>query len=152
MTRSNAPYGDDPVHDTDPVVRNEPPAVHVDEHRDVHAGEQETANLPATVTEPEQHRARGDEAGQTEKPQVRGSVAGSTWAALIIGALLLIALLVFILQNQQQVELNLFAWTFQFPIGVGFLFAAITGALIMALVGGVRMFQLRRQVKKQRRG
>ena len=30
--------------------------------------------------------------------------------------------------------------TFHFPAGIGYLFSAITGALIMALVGGVRMF------------
>ncbi|RSZ62185.1 DUF1049 domain-containing protein [Corynebacterium hylobatis] len=83
---------------------------------------------------------------------MKKTLAGGTWAALIVGALLLIALLVFILQNQQQVELNLLSWTFQFPAGIGYLFSAITGALIMALVGGVRMLELRRQVRKQRKG
>jgi len=79
---------------------------------------------------------------------VKGSFAGGTWIALIAGALLLIVLLVFIMQNQDQVDLVLFAWNFRFPAGIGFLLAAIGGALIMALVGGVRMFQLRRQIIK----
>ncbi len=79
---------------------------------------------------------------------VQGSFAGGTWIALIAGALLLIVLLVFIMQNQDQVDLVLFAWNFRFPAGIGFLLAAIGGALIMALVGGVRMFQLRRQIIK----
>lgn len=79
---------------------------------------------------------------------VQGSFAGGTWIALIAGALLLIVLLVFIMQNQDQVDLVLFAWNFRFPAGIGFLLAAISGALIMALVGGVRMFQLRRQIIK----
>lgn len=149
MTRSNASHGNDPVYDTNPPVRNEPLPGHLDEHRDIYAEEQGTANLPATVTESEHQAA---EQTRSDKPKVRGSVASGTWAALIIGALLLIGLLVFILQNQQQVQLNLFAWTFQFPIGIGFLFAAITGALIMALVGAVRMLELRRQVKKPRKG
>lgn len=83
--------------------------------------------------------------------KVRGSLAGGAWVALILGTLLLIILLVFILQNQQQVALNLFTWTFSVPAGVGFLLAAIAGALIMAIVGGVRMFELRRQVKKARK-
>lgn len=82
------------------------------------------------------------------EPKVKSSFAGGTWVALIVGALLLIALLVFILQNQQQVELTLFAWAFTVPAGVGFLLAAILGALIMAMVGIVRMYQLRRQIKK----
>lgn len=79
---------------------------------------------------------------------VKGSFAGGTWIALIAGALLLIVLLVFIMQNQNQVDLVLFAWNFRFPAGIGFLLAAIGGALIMALVGGVRMLQLRRQIIK----
>ncbi|MCQ9351627.1 lipopolysaccharide assembly protein LapA domain-containing protein [Corynebacterium sp. 153RC1] len=86
-------------------------------------------------------------AASTE-PKVKSSFAGGTWVALIVGALLLIALLVFILQNQQQVELTMFAWAFTVPAGVGFLLAAILGALIMAMVGIVRMYQLRRQIKK----
>ncbi|MEZ2121044.1 MULTISPECIES: lipopolysaccharide assembly LapA domain-containing protein [unclassified Corynebacterium] len=78
------------------------------------------------------------------------TVAGSTWVALIIGALLLILLLVFIMQNQQHVDLTLFAWEFSVPAGVGVLLAVITGALIMALVGGMRMLELRRELKKYR--
>lgn len=163
MTRSNTPHGDDPVYDTTPAVRNEPLPGHLDEHRDIYAEEPETANLPATVSEPEpvQHEkprrrvkqeSRNEVEPKLEKPKVRGSVASSTWAALIIGALLLIGLLIFILQNQQPVDLNLLAWSFQFPAGIGYLFSAITGALIMALVGGVRMLELRRQVRKQRKG
>lgn len=83
--------------------------------------------------------------------EIKSSLAGGTWAALIAGALLLIVLLVFILQNQQSVTLTLFAWDFTLPAGVGFLLAAIAGALIMAMVGIVRMFQLRRQIKKAQR-
>lgn len=78
--------------------------------------------------------------------KVRSSVAGSTWVALIVGLLLLIFLLVFIIQNQDNVQLQLFGLSVTFPIGAGMLIAAIIGALIMALVGGVRIIQLRRQV------
>ena len=85
------------------------------------------------------------------KPSVKGSLAGGTWVALIAGMLLLILLLVFIVQNQQKVELSLFAWNVTIPAGVGFLSAAILGALIMALVGGVRMLELRRQVRRAAR-
>lgn len=102
----------------------------------------ETTNLPATTEEPQLSKKK------EAAPQVKGSFAGGTWIALIAGALLLILLLVFILQNQQPTEMTLFSWQFTFPTGVGLLLAAIAGALIMALVGGVRMIQLRRQIKK----
>lgn len=81
------------------------------------------------------------------RPEVKRSTAGSTWVALIVGALLMILLLVFIMQNQDSVQLHLFGWQATFPIGVGMLIAAIIGALIMALVGGVRIVQLRRQIR-----
>lgn len=91
------------------------------------------------------------DAANQKQAQVEKSIAGSTWVALIIGAILLILLLVFIMQNQENVQLQLFAWEMNFPIGAGMLIAAITGALIMALVGGVRILQLRRQVVKTKR-
>ncbi|MFC2517646.1 MAG: lipopolysaccharide assembly protein LapA domain-containing protein [Corynebacterium matruchotii] len=105
-----------------------------------HTAAKKSAEPPAEPTYP---------AMEAKQPSgVQGSFAGGTWIALIAGALLLIMLLVFIMQNQDQVDLVLFAWNFRFPAGIGFLLAAISGALIMALVGGVRMFQLRRQIIK----
>ncbi|MBI9000742.1 lipopolysaccharide assembly protein LapA domain-containing protein [Corynebacterium sp. CCM 9185] len=80
----------------------------------------------------------------------RRTLAGSTWVSMIVGALLLILFLIFIMQNQQAVDLTLFAWEFTVPAGIGVLLAAIGGALIMALVGGVRMLELRRELKKLR--
>lgn len=79
------------------------------------------------------------------------SVAASTWAALIIGSLLLILLLVFVAQNTHDVALHVAGYDFSFPLGVGILLAAVVGALIMALVGGLRMFELSRKLKKTRR-
>jgi uncharacterized integral membrane protein len=61
---------------------------------------------------------------------------------------ILVLLLVFILQNGDSTELNVFFWTWNFPIGVGMLIAAVGGALVAASIGTVRIFQLRHQVKK----
>lgn len=84
-----------------------------------------------------------------ESGKVKGSFAASTWIALIVGFLLLIVLIIFILQNQHEVPMNFLNWSVEFPAGVTYLICAIAGALIMALVGGWRMFELRRQVRKQ---
>ncbi|OFO13211.1 hypothetical protein HMPREF3088_05915 [Corynebacterium sp. HMSC22B11] len=109
------------------------------------AAENNSATAPtqgevAPVAQAEQHKRAHQ--------NVKGSVAASTWAALIIGALVLILLLVFILQNQTEAQLVFFGWEWSFPIGIGMLIAAIAGALIMAMVGIVRMTQLRRQIKR----
>lgn len=85
------------------------------------------------------------------KTDVQGSVAGSTWVALSIGIALLVLLLIFIIQNMESVTLTVFFWTVSFPAGVGFLLAAIIGAVIMLSVGSVRMFQLRRQIHQQKK-
>lgn len=83
--------------------------------------------------------------------KVKGSIAGGTWVALIFGFLFLIALLIFILQNDEQVAIEFLTWKSTLPVGVGFLFAAIGGALVMALVGGWRMLELRRQLKRSKK-
>lgn len=82
------------------------------------------------------------------KPKVNSSFAAGTWIALIAGALLLILLLVFIVQNQTSTTVDFLSWQFTLPMRVWVLGSSIAGALIMAIVGGVRMFELRRQVKK----
>ncbi|NNH72736.1 DUF1049 domain-containing protein [Nocardia uniformis] len=73
---------------------------------------------------------------------------GYTWLGLITAALLGILVLVFILQNLEAAHVEFFAWRFQMPIGVLVLLSVIIGALVMTLVGGWRIFQLRRAVKK----
>lgn len=103
--------------------------------------------------------AVAEDDAKDKKPQVStsvtSSIAGSTWVGLSIGAVILILLLVFILQNQDSVRLQMFAWQWNFPIGVGMLIAAIGGALVMACVCAVRILQLRRQIhhpKNRKRG
>lgn len=117
----------------------------------------ETSSLPAVRpadTSTDSSRATAKEKRRkTKRPatpenKVKSSLASSTWVALVAGLLLLILLIAFIMQNQQQIDLNLFAWSFTFPAGVGYLMTAITGGLIVAMVGIVRMLELRRQVKK----
>lgn len=115
-------------------------------------------NYPAAEYEPESEAESqsvvatpASEAPEHDDSRSGPTVAGGTWAFLIIGALLLILLLVFILQNQQLVDVNLFNLSWEAPAGVAYLICAIIGALITALVGGWRMFEMRRQMKKARR-
>ncbi|MDO5731349.1 LapA family protein [Corynebacterium sphenisci] len=106
------------------------------------------ADLPETRAEAPAAPAASPAQPPQRRQKVRSTTAGGTWTALIIGAILLIVLLAFIMQNGESVTLHLFAWDLNFPLGVGMLLAAILGALIMACVGGIRMLQLRRQIKR----
>ncbi|GEM_PF-675833 len=109
------------------------------------AGSTELEPLPESVEIPAAEDASAESAS-SQNHSVNGSRAGTTWVALIIGAVVLVLLLLFILQNLDSVRLQMFVWEWNFPIGVGMLIAAIGGALVMACVGGVRMIQLRRQI------
>lgn len=143
--RSNEPYSE-PV--ADPATNPHP--------QDLPAVGETPASVPAiredspATVDPEpaaesQHTRKDGRADSTR------TVAGGTWIALIVGALLLIALLVFILQNQSVAEINILPWTFEIPAGIAYLLCAVVGALIMAMVGGVRMFEYRRKIKKMKK-
>lgn len=67
----------------------------------------------------------------------------SLWVAAVASVILLVGLLVFILQNLKQVPVSFLGWTGHLPLGVALLFAAITGALLMAVLAGARVLQLR---------
>lgn len=108
-----------------------------------------TENVPAPKSEADQEKLRRQLKAQDKK--VSSSIATGAWAAIIVGAIALIVLLVFIVQNQQPVQLVFFNLSWEFPIGVGMLLAAILGALLMACIALIRMFQLRFQVSRQRR-
>ncbi|MGW0006553.1 LapA family protein [Nocardia grenadensis] len=82
------------------------------------------------------------------RKDVEKSRVGNAWVALIVAALLGIVLLIFILQNSESTEVELLFWNFSLPLGVTILLSVIAGALVMALVGGVRIVQLRRAVHR----
>ena len=77
-----------------------------------------------------------------------GGGLGSAWVTLVIGAILLILLLVFVLQNQDSLDVQFISWEFSMPAGVLILLAAIVGALVMALVAAMRIFQLRHRARR----
>jgi len=84
------------------------------------------------------------------KPQkaLARSRTGYAWTGLIVAALLGILILVFILQNLDNADMKLLFWDFSLPLGVLVLLSVITGALVMALVGGTRIVQLRRAARR----
>ncbi|MEH3157314.1 MAG: lipopolysaccharide assembly protein LapA domain-containing protein [Gordonia paraffinivorans] len=105
--------------------------------------------LPPTDGPPPPHgdHPQGDQVKQA-LADVRHTRTKSAWVGIIVGAIVLILLLVFIVQNLDKQEIQLFFWQVNLPQGISLLIAAIAGALITAVVGGARMFQVRRAVRK----
>jgi uncharacterized integral membrane protein len=91
------------------------------------------------------------EAARDAYDEVKHTRSASLWSGLVAGAVVLLVLLAFIVQNQQNTQINLLFWEANLPLGVSLLIAAILGALVVGLAGGLRIFQLRRAAKKLRR-
>jgi uncharacterized integral membrane protein len=83
---------------------------------------------------------------RSEIPRTRTARAHN---ALIAGAVVLILLLVFIVENTASVKISYFGAGFHLPLGVALLLAAIGGALLVGIVGGARIMQLRRTVRRR---
>lgn len=81
----------------------------------------------------------------------RTSTSATAWLALTVGAVVLVFMLIFILQNNAPAQFTLLAWSFTTPTGVAMLFAALAGALITVMVGTIRMIVLRRDVRQLER-
>lgn len=110
-----------------PVVPAEPPVV---EHE--------------RVTPPQQAHP----ATRAKQATLGHSRFGGLWTGLILSAVVLLFLLIFILQNLDQVQINFLGLSGILPVGVAMLLAAIAGLLLVAIPGGVRILQLRRAARK----
>lgn len=84
-------------------------------------------------------------------PDSSGGKLGSAWVILVLGALITILVLIFIAQNTDATDVRYLGVEFSLPLGVLILFAAIAGALIMALFAGFRILQLRMRARKARK-
>ena len=101
------------------------------------------ASLPAgTGTPPPQPSSAADQPGVTR--------AGVVWAAVVAALVLLILLIIFILQNQDQVTVRYFGLEGLVPLGMALFIASVTGGVLVAVAGGARILQLRRNAHRAR--
>jgi uncharacterized integral membrane protein len=94
--------------------------------------------------------AEGEPEREPTRP-VERTRTGGIWVAVVVAAVVLVFLLVFVVQNSDSVTVR-FLWTQgSLPLGIGMLFAAIAGALLVGLVGTARILQLRRAARHRLR-
>lgn len=136
MTNNPVPRGDAPDPSTAPTAGPD-------------AGLAASSSAAAPSGTSGEEFAGGDVTNYDEPAPVdtRSGKMGSAWITVVIGAVLLIVLLVFVLQNLEQVQVTFLAWQFTMPIGAVILFAAIIGALAMALLAAMRIIQLRHRTR-----
>ena len=117
-------------------------------------GETRSGTASAPRTEPDrapstaEPRHRLEPAPVPAAPVIRPTRISGTWVAVIVAAVVLIFLLIFILQNLTTVTVNFLGFSGSLPLGVAMLFAAIGGAILVALVGTARILQLRRFARR----
>jgi lipopolysaccharide assembly protein A len=84
-------------------------------------------------------------------PGERRTRLSGAWTAVVIGLVALVVILIFILQNQQSVEVSFLFFSGHLPLAVALLFAMILGALIVFAFGAARILQLRMVAGRARR-
>ena len=84
--------------------------------------------------------------GDHPRPVTSPTRISGTWAGIIVGALVLVLLLVFVLQNTKAVKVSFFTANGDIPLGVALIFAAIGGVLLAAVAASLRIIQIRRRL------
>ncbi|WP_439384024.1 LapA family protein [Amycolatopsis lexingtonensis] len=116
--------------------------------------------VPEGALEPAELRAGDVRPGEEEVTPVRPAPAkpagkarptriSGTWVAVIAGLVVLVVLLVFILQNLDPATVRFFGAEGSLPLAIAMLFSAIGGAVLVALIGGARILQLRKQARRR---
>ena len=69
--------------------------------------------------------------------------AAAAWFSTAVALVLLVLLIILILQNQDVVKLHYLGFTGSLSLGTALFIAAVAGAAVVAIVGVVRLTQLR---------
>ena len=76
--------------------------------------------------------------------------AGAAWAATAVALVLLVLLIILILQNQNVVQVHYLGFAGSISLGTALLIAAVAGAAVVAIVGVIRLTQLRLSSRRKR--
>ena len=76
--------------------------------------------------------------------------AGMIWAAVASALVVLVLLIVFILQNQELVQVKFFGLEGAVALGVALFIAAVGGGVLVAMAGAARIIQLRAAEHRRR--
>ena len=76
-----------------------------------------------------------------------GTRAAVIWTSTVVAVAVLILLVIFMVQNQDRVTVYFLGFQGQLALGVVLLIAAVGGALVVSIVGAVRIIQLRTRAR-----
>ncbi|WLQ06375.1 LapA family protein [Arthrobacter oryzae] len=76
--------------------------------------------------------------------------AGMVWAAVATALAVMVLLIIFILQNQDYVQVRYFGLEGAVPLGIALFIAAVGGGVLVAVAGAARIIQLRAAAHRRR--
>ena len=79
------------------------------------------------------------------------SRAGAAWVGICVAALVLIALIVFMLQNTEPVRVTFLSMQGSVPLAIALLIAGVGVGLVALVIGTIRIGQLRRRLSHERK-
>ena len=85
----------------------------------------------------------GSASARYKRESEHGTRAALAWTATVVGLVLLSLLIVFILQNQEPVQVQYLGLIASIPLGMALYIAAVAGGLLVATASAVRITQLR---------
>lgn len=93
--------------------------------------------------------ARPDHVHRTSTHPVKAvrSRAGAVWVGICIAVVLLVALIIFMLQNTQLVLVSFLGMQGSVPLAVALLVAGVGVGIIAVVIGTIRITQLRRRLQ-----
>jgi putative membrane protein len=77
---------------------------------------------------------------------VKSTRTGATWVGIAVGAVVLVLLIIFLLQNTVPVEVAFLGLQGTAPLAVMLLIAGVGFAIVTLVVGSLRIGQLRRRI------
>ncbi|GGM41341.1 lipopolysaccharide assembly LapA domain-containing protein [Promicromonospora citrea] len=94
---------------------------------------------------PDTHGSSHVRRTSTRPVKARRSRAGAAWVGICVAALLLVALIIFMLQNTQPVLVSFLGMEGSVPLAVALLIAGVGVGIIALVIGTIRITQLRRR-------
>lgn len=95
-----------------------------------------------------------EEVGEALDPVAKRAAAkagrGTVWTWVIPILVFVVVMLIFILQNFQDVEVSFISLHGRFPLALSLFFSAVLGALIVAFAEIARSVRLRRRARRDR--
>ena len=82
---------------------------------------------------------------------LRHSRTSGAYAAVIAAAALLVLLVIFIVQNTEKTKIEFLGFDGQVPLAAALLIATVVGMAVVGAVSSLRILQLRRRIKRERR-